>query len=220
MTASRWGALFGIAAAVLLVVAVLTSGSTPAGDDPDQDWLNYINDNSSLLLMRAYMLIASGLCLIAFYALGIRPRLAESDAIGRALAGAGAGFVTIAATCISAGGLMGAAVGAAQKFGDVPVDVGLARTLDNFMYGFLLVGGGLSMGAVMAVVAIQSWRQGAFARWVAWASVAGVIGMAVAVIFLPFVLLPLWLIAVGVALFRSGDTPMAMPTKGAAAAGG
>lgn len=205
MTANRWGALFGVLAAVVLVAGVLLFGGAPAHDSPDQEWIDYIQEHETAVLVRAYLFVAAALSLVAFYAFGLRPRLGDSDPVDRSLAQLGMGAIVLAAGAFVGGGLVGAAAGAAH-LGGTPVDPGLARTFDNFWFGFLLVGGAAPMAAVMAVVAIQTRRRRAFPQWVLWVSIVGIIGMAASLVFLPFVLLPIWLIAISVALFRSGNT--------------
>lgn len=205
MTMSRWGGVFGVLAAVLLVGAVLISGETPAGDAPVQEWTDYIQDSDTALVVRAYLLIGASLSLVAFYAFGVRPRLGDAESSDRALGQMGAGATLLGSAALAVGGLIGAAVAAANKFGDVPIDPSLASTFDNFVYGFLLLGGAIPFAVVMAVVAIQSRRRKAFPTWVLWVSVVAIIGMATSLIFLPFVLLPVWLIAVSVAVFRGGE---------------
>jgi len=203
MTSNRWGALFGAVAAVAILVAVVAmGGDTPDGDAPSSDWVSYIQDHDTLLLARAYVFTLVALAIVAFYAFGVRPKLGESEPTDRSLGQFGAGATLMGAVFMAAGGLIGAAAAGAYKFGDVPVDPGLSATLDNFVYGFILVAGALSLGVLMLVVAIQTQRRKVFPQWVLWLSVAGVIGMAASVIFLPFVLLPIWLLGMSVALFR------------------
>jgi hypothetical protein len=207
MSLNRWGALFGLLAAVLLVTGVLISGDTPDGDASDQEWIDYIQDDEPLLLIRAYLFVGAAVSLLAFYSFGVRPRLGEVEVADRALAGLGAGAAVLAGGSFIFGGLIGAGVGAAHMFADVPVDPSIARLLDNLMYGGLVVAGALALGVVMVVVAIQTQRRAAFPQWILWVSLLGIIGMAASVIFLPFVLAPIWLIAMSIVLFREGSAP-------------
>jgi hypothetical protein len=207
MSLSRWGALFGVLTAVLLLAGVLISPDTPDGDADDQEWINYVQDDESLLLIRAYLFVGAAVSLLAFYSFGVRPRLGEVEVTDRALAGLGAGAALLAGGSFIFAGLIGAAVGAAHIFSDIPVDPSIARLFDNLMYGGLVVAGALCLGVVMAVVAIQTQRRAAFPQWILWGSVLGSLGMAASLIFLPFVLAPIWLIAVSVALFRAGTVP-------------
>lgn len=203
MTPIRIAALFSILAAVLLVASVVIASDTPEGDAQDQEWIDFIEDNDSMLLIRAYLLVAASVSLVVCYSFGVRPKMGEADPLDRALAGLGAGATLLGAGSLVFGGLIGAAVGAAHLFGDVPVDPGLARTFDNLFYGGLVVGAAVPLGVLMVVVAIQSRRRGAFPQWVFWLSLVSALGMAAALLFLPIVLLPLWLIGMGVALFRA-----------------
>jgi hypothetical protein len=94
-------------------------------------------------------------------------------------------------------------------FGDVPIDASIARLLDNLAFGFILVPGALASGVVMAIVAVQVFRRRAFAQWVGWVSIVGVIAMAASIVFIPLIALPLWLLAVSVELFRTGSREVA-----------
>lgn len=203
MSLNRWAGLLGIVGAVLLVAGVLMVADTPDGDAPDQEWVANITDNESLLLARAYIFIVAGLCIVGLYALGVRERLGNADATDRALSGLGAGSSALGAASLATAGLIGAAVGAAHKFGDVPIDPNIARLFDNLVYGFLLVGAAVPFAVTMAVVAIQTRRRDAFPQWILWVSLLGILGMAVSLIFLPFVLLPVWLVCLSVVLLRS-----------------
>jgi hypothetical protein len=186
---------------VLIVVGVTLATDSPDGDAPDEEWVTWVDDNAALLVVRAYLLVIGGLSLVALYALGVRPRLGESEESDRALAGLAAGSTVLAAGGLGIAGIVAAAVGAANSFGDVPIDASLARTLDNFQYGAMLIGGGVAAGVTMAVVAIQTLRRRTFPQWVAWLSILAVIGMATSLIFIPFILLPIWLVGMAVAVW-------------------
>jgi hypothetical protein len=196
--------LFGIVAALCLVAGMLLATDTPDGDAPDEEWVEFTDDNAGIQLVRAYLLIVASLSLVAFYSFGLRPLLGDTEPVDRALAHIGAGATLLAAAAFSAGGLTGVAVGAANMFGDVPIDPSLARTFDNYVFGFVLVAGALSMACVIAVVAIQTWRRRVLAQWVGWLSLLAIVGMLGSIIFVPFVLLPIWLLAVSAAILARG----------------
>jgi hypothetical protein len=209
MTLNRWAALFAVLTAVLVIGGVFISGDTPDGDAPDADWVSYVKDDESAVITRAYLFIGAGLSLVALYAFGLNPRLTGPRPTDAAMARLGAAAAVLAAAAMAGAGLVGAAVGAAEQFGDVPIDPSLARLFDNFIYGFLLIGAALPLGVVMGVVAVQALRRQAFPKWFGWLSILGVIGMLCALIFIPFVLLPVWLIALAVVLFRSSEPVVA-----------
>jgi hypothetical protein len=206
----RLGGLFALLAAVCLIVGFLLASDTPDGDAPAEEWVSFIDDNANMLLVRAYVFVAASLSLIAFYAFGLSPRLGGDSPQDRALRVLGAGATILAAAALASGGLVAAAVAGANSIGDVPVDASLASTLDNFAYGFILVAGGLSLAVVMLVVAIQTQRQRIFAPWVLWLSVVAIVGMLAAVVFIPFVLAPIWLAALGVTMLMRTEHAAAM----------
>ena len=208
MPLARLGGIFGILAAACLVAGMFIGTDTPDGDASESEWVDFIEDNATMLLARAYVMVAGSLSLVALYAFGIRPRLGEVEPMDRSLAHLGAGATVLATASFTTGGLIAAAVGAANEFNDVPINGNLAATLDNFSYGFVLVSGALSMAVVMAVVAIQTQRRRLFPHWILWVSAVAILGMLASIIFIPFVLLPIWLIAVSVALFlvKAGET--------------
>ena len=205
MNARTWAAAFGIIAALLLVIAFFVPGETPDGDANAEEWVEYIEDYETLVLVRAYLLIAAGLGLVAFYFLGVEPRLSGPETTDRAMAHLGGAAAVLTAGALSFTGLIGAAVGAAHLFGDVPIDARTAALFDNLFYGGLLVGSAVPSGVVMLVVAIEAGRRKAFPVWVLFASLVGVLGMAAALVFFPFILLPIWLIAVSIAVAMARD---------------
>ena len=205
MNAKAWAAVFGIIAALLLVIAFFVPGETPDGDATANEWVEYIEDYETLVLIRAYLLIAAGLAIVAFYYLGVEPRLSGPRVSDQAMAHLGGAGAVLTAAALAFAGLIGAAVGAAHLFGDVPIDARTAALFDNLFYGGLLVGAAIPAGVLMAVVAIESGRRKAFPVWVLVASLIGVLGMAAAIVFLPFILLPIWLIAMGIAVAMAGE---------------
>lgn len=200
-----WAAALGVLAAALLVVGVIISGNTPSGDATAREWVEYIEDDAALTLIRAYVFIVAGLCLVGLYALGVEPRITGAGTSDRALARLGAIAAVLVAGALSFAGLIGAAVGAGNMFGDVPIDPRVAALFDNFMYGGLLVGSALPAAVMMIVVAVQAQRRKAFGVWVVILSAISALGMAFALIFLPFVLLPIWLIGMSIAVAMAGD---------------
>ena len=97
MTLVRWGALFGILAAAMIVVGMLVAADTPEGDAPDAEWVAFTDDNTTMQLVRAYVLVGASMSLIAFYSLGIRPLVGDADQTDRAIGALGAGTTLLAA---------------------------------------------------------------------------------------------------------------------------
>ena len=207
MKLNHYGAIFGFLTAALLLAGVIISGNSPMSDAPEAEWVSYVEDDGALHVVRAYLFIGAGLCMVAFYACGIRPRFTETTVADQAIVGIGASAALAAAGALAVGGLVGATAGAANFFSDIPIDGALARQLNDLYLGFLVVGSAVPFAVVMAVVAIQAQRQGAFGRAITVFSVLGILGMAAALLFLPMALLLVWLIATSVAVLRMGTEP-------------
>ena len=47
----------------------------------------------------------------------------------------------------------------------------------------------------------ERWRKRVFPQWVLWLTLLGILGMAASIIFIPYILLPIWLIAVSSLFF-------------------
>ncbi|MFN0094402.1 MAG: hypothetical protein ACKVVT_06450 [Dehalococcoidia bacterium] len=199
----RIGGVLGLLAGVLLLGAMLGSAATPAGDAPDQEWVDYSEDNGLRVVVQAVLFILGGCALIGAFAFGVQGRVSGPDPIDRAFGQFGQSCATLGAVGIVTAGIVGAASGAAHLMGDVPVDAGFARTTDNLFYGFLLLGAAVPLGVMTATVAVQARRRRTFAAWFMWLSVLATLGMAGGLLFVPFLLLPFWLIGLGVELLRS-----------------
>lgn len=177
-----------------------TVNSAPEGFAPDEEWVQHIEDNSGTAIARAYLFLLAGVCLVAFYATGIAPLLPERSSADRALRSIGFAFTVLAATFFAGGGMLGGATSFALEFFDTPVDPAVANTLDKLGLTMVLLAGAISIGLTMCVVAIQSLRSASPARWVGWLSAIAAAGMLGAIFFLPFLLLPIWILAMSVHL--------------------
>jgi prepilin signal peptidase PulO-like enzyme (type II secretory pathway) len=119
--------------------------------------------------------------------------------------GAGAIFV---AMLFGSGAAMGT-VAAGVEFADMPVPDGeFARQFENLGFGLLLLFGMFAAGVFMAVVSFIGLHTALLPRWLAIAGlVAGPLVLLFGVVFIPMLLLVLWVLAVSIVLVRAHPTP-------------
>ena len=208
MTMTRLGALFGIAFAVLIVAAALSSGDTPSGDDTDADIVAWYEDSGhqKLVLVDAYLFSGAAITLVLFAAVGLAPVLRAARRGGGAYATATLGLAALAAAGMAMGGIALASVGADVLINDAPVDPGSARALQSVGYGSLLVWGGLAASAMVATVSVAALREAVFPAWFGGLGILAAVVMLGAVIFIPMAALPIWALIASVLLFMRGDT--------------
>ena len=94
------------------VAGVIISGDTPDGDDADEEWVQYVEDDERSNWSAPIVSWRPGWP-VGFYALGVRPR-PEKPTSPTLVANIGAGATVLAAGAFSKAGLIGAAVGAAH----------------------------------------------------------------------------------------------------------
>lgn len=205
--ATAWG---GIAFAVLYVVGLMamladTPNTTKLHTNKEftAAYVKYYADsgNRTSALVGAYVL---GLACIAAVVFGahLRDRLA---AVGSGTSGrlAFAGSIMLA-TLTFVGGVSVVWLPGAISFGDSPAPKGeLAYFASQLGFGAILVGGAFSAALMLVAAGIGSVRTGALPKWLAWAGiVVGVIVGAVGSLFMPMVLLVLWVLVAGIVGLR------------------
>ncbi len=210
MSELRWAGVAGVLFAVLFVFAVTTAGDAPGGDeDSDAAVTAYYedSDNRGMLITVAYLLVASALALVVFSRVGPYSLMRDSaDSLTRHCAALGMTGAVLAAAGISLGGMALAAVSGGVTFQDEPVDPGVARFMVHLGYGSILIWGGLAGAFSIASFALGALRSGAMARWLAWLGFAAAAALLFAVLFIPMVALPLWVLVASVVFFLKERT--------------
>jgi len=212
------GAASGLLFAVLAVVGLL-QGAPPGRDDPDPVISAFYADaaNRGRVVVALYLPSLAGAFFLGFLGhLCRRLRRAEGEAGSLAvvaLAG-GVGFVTL----FLAGSSASAAAAASMTFGNVPQpSAELARILPQLGALLLLLPGLFAAIVLVVATSLLALRTGVLPRWLAWAGFVAAVILLAGPLFLPLLVLPLWVAVVSVVLLqRAGAAP---PAEGSVPSG-
>jgi hypothetical protein len=200
----RWIPLTGILFVILFVGAIFLV-SLPGGDDSEQEVLDWYTDsgNRTSAVIGAYLLVIASLFLVVFVN---HLRYVIQDAEGGTplfATGAFAGGVG-AALCLIVAAMAFAAVPATVEFGDEPppTSVDVPRALNSLGFGLQLVGMMFMAIIMILATAVASFRYRLFPTWFNWLSVICAIALVFAVIWLPGIALPIWLVVASILLFQ------------------
>jgi hypothetical protein len=202
----RWGGISGIVFVVLFVVAFLMTTDTPDGNASNREWLKYFRDsgNRRMQVIGALMFAVALLGFLLFLGV-LRERIRNASAGGEWIATTAfaSGIVFVAMVAVFALGQ--ASVAAGVQFGDSPVprDADIMRTFTSLGFGAMLVFGAASAGLLVITTSVAGGRAGLLSRWLAVTGyVVGVIVIVGGLIFFPFVLFVLWVLAVSIVMLR------------------
>jgi hypothetical protein len=200
----RWVPLTGIAFVVLFLIAIFIV-EIPGGDDSAQEVLDFYADsgNRTSVVISAYLYVLAAFSLILFAnRLHYVIRNAEG---GNPLfaTGALAGGIA-AAVCLIVAAMAFAAIAAGIEFADEPppTSAELPRAINSMGYGLMLVG--MMFMAILMILSttVASFRYGLFPGWFNWLSILTAIALIFAVIFLPGIMLFVWLVAASILLWQ------------------
>jgi hypothetical protein len=202
----RWGGISGIVFVVLFVVAFLMTTDTPDGNASNREWLKYFRDSGNRRMQVIGALIFAVAVLAFLLFLGVlRERIRNASAGGEWIAttafASGIAFVAMVAVFA----LGQASVAAGVQFGDSPVprDADIMRTFTSLGFGAMLVFGAASAGLLVITTSVAGGRAGLISRWLAVTGyVVGVIVIVGGLIFFPFVLFVLWVLALSIVMLR------------------
>jgi hypothetical protein len=201
----RWGAIAGIAFVVFLVLRFVAFFDTPDSDAPVREWTTYFADsgNRTESILGAYCQLLAGLGFLAFvWALRARLRRTEGPSDGFSALAFGSGLVFV--TMVFASAAAFATVAAGVEFGDQPVPNGeFARQFESFGFGLLLLFGMFAAGVCIAAASCSALATRVLPRWLVITGfvVAAIVAL-LGVIFLPMILLVLWVLAVSIVMLR------------------
>jgi hypothetical protein len=202
----RWGAWAGIAFAVLFVVGVFLI-NTPDTDAPVDEWQEHFEDSGERvgLIIHGYAWALAGVAFAAFIG-GLRGHLRGAvDWVGTLAIASGAVFVAAlfvagAATTAVAGGI---------EFGDLP-EAGageFGRFLEQLGFATLLLFGMFAAGTFIAATSAAGHRAGLIPAWLAISGYVSAVIVAVGgVVFIPMVLLVLWVLVLCIVLLTRGQS--------------
>ncbi len=195
---------------MLLVVAEALLGATPNNDAGDAKWRAWFEDSGhrAQQITGMYLTVAAGLLLVAFMVVLLRHAHAGgANDLATSLAGA---FGVILATIVVASGVMQAAVSAAVTFAPnkFPVpSADIERVLAQVGTGTFLVGGGLTAAAFVYTTSLSLRHSTMVPGWLVATGYTASVLLLASFAFLPLALLPLWALAVGIAMVARPSPP-------------
>ena len=210
----RWGGISGIVFVVLFVVGFLMTTDTPDGNASNREWLKYFRDsgNRRMLVIGALIFAVALIGFLVFLGV-LRERLRNAAPGGEwvATVAFASGIAFVAAVVVFALGQ--GSVAAGVQFGDNPVprDADIMRTLTSVGFGAMLVFGAASAGLLVITTSVAGGRAGLLSRWlVVTGYVVGIIVIIGGLIFFPFVLFVLWVLAVSIVMLRGSGAAAAV----------
>lgn len=189
---TRWAALPGLAYVVLYVVAF--SLGIEVGPSDREILEHYADSGARSKEVVAFFLLAGAALLFVVFALGLRSRIVDPSLSALAWAGA-VGYAVLL--------LAGNAVSRAPAFASMTeafrLDPNTRRMVEDV--GFLVLASGAIAAMLLVIaVAIASLRFRAFPRWLGWTSVVAAPLLPLAVGFVGFLVLFVWVLAGSAAL--------------------
>lgn len=207
---TRWGAVAGIAFAILYVIAVQTMDLVEGSySDQRVQGLFADSDYRNRLFAGAYLIAAAGVSLLWFLQV-LRLRLRSASREGSSLSSLAfaAGAVYVAMLFLAGNLWTGYAVGIAV--GELPetIDTTLVRVLTNQGFGLLLIYGLFAAIPLILATSIEALKTGALPRWLAWFGVAITPLLLLGAVYVPQFVVPLWVLLVSIVLLvRPRGTP-------------
>ena len=206
----RWGGISGIVFVVLFVVGFLMTTDTPDGNASNREWLKYFRDsgNRRMLVIGALIFAVALIGFLVFLGV-LRERLRNAAPGGEwvATVAFASGIAFVAAVVVFALGQ--GSVAAGVQFGDNPVP--RDADLTSVGFGAMLVFGAASAGLLVITTSVAGGRAGLLSRWlVVTGYVVGVIVIVGGLIFFPFVLFVLWVLAVSIVMLRGSGAAAAV----------
>lgn len=209
MRIGRW---IGLAGAIVFLVGFFMLSAVPGGGDVDAADFEefYVDDERTNIALPAMYLVTLGALAMSWFLYELR------ETIGSTLArfGGAAALVGLAMFVVGAGAVAGPS--GVQEFGDEPfVGASVAHALAQAGWGIALVGGALFVGAGIAALCVAGRSSGRLVAWVAIAGLAVAVLQLGSVIWLPALLIPVWVAVCAGAGVRYGDSsPRATAGRG------
>jgi hypothetical protein len=205
----KLGAGAGILFAVLFVVAVVSGpGNLPSGSDAQVVAFYADSGNRMGAIVSAYLFAAAALCYTIFL-IDIRARFQRST-VDAAANWSGVSVITGAlflALMVAAGAAV-ATIAGDINFGDDPNPVvpDVARFLPELVYALLLVGGMVLAAGHLASTSMAALRSRVLPRWLCIAGLIGSVILLASVLFIPMVVLPLWVLAASIVFLTRAES--------------
>jgi hypothetical protein len=204
----RWAGVAAIAFAVLYVVGFAVGGEPP--DTDAQLVARYADSGDRAREYAAFFLIAGAALAFIVFVTGLRSLLARNESPEHRLAAlAYAGGVTCAAL-ILVGNAISRATASASDDELFTLDPDTQRIFESA--GFLLfVSAALAAILVVVAVSVAALRYGVLPRWLGWAGIVVAALLPSAFVFVGFLILLAWVLAVGITLASRHRSPRVSP---------
>ncbi len=203
----RYGRWIGLAGAVIYTAGFFLVSSAPGGGEVETADFEefYVEDERTVVpILGVFALTIGALALLWFFH-SLRAAIATSDA------GLGWAATALGLAIVLTGGSLLAAPSGVQAFSDADfVGAPVAHTLAQAGFGAMLVPGSLCLGFGIAVLSLAGRKAGVVAPWVAVAGVVVAVLQLAAVVWLPSLLIPLWVLAAAAAGVRTEDRASAL----------
>lgn len=199
----RWAPASGAVSVILVVIAFLIAGDSPASDDSETEIASYLASNSNQNQnFAAFFVFLAGVLLMLFFFSVLRSRLAAAEGSGGGLAtlAFGAG-VASAVLWIGAISFFVAPLAVADERGALGAPADLYAFASDA--GYLLWIGAVVLGALVVwATSAVALKTGMLPRWFAWVGViVGVICL-FAIFFIPVFVYWAWILVASLLLLR------------------
>jgi hypothetical protein len=200
---ARWAALAGVAYIILFVVGViLIYSDTPDSDSSPAKVISYYSDGGHRdRISVGWILVGLGVFFFLWFLSALRQvvrRLEGDDGFLTGLTTIGGGIyatLTLAAVAVE--------VGVRTMSDDTfhhQVYPGLIHAADDATW-MLHASGGAGIGAMIIATSIAALRAGSVPGWVGWLSVAaGIIALGL-IVFFPWFVVAIWILAASIGMF-------------------
>ena len=200
MRIGRW---VGLAGAIVFLIGFVMLSAIPGGGDVDAADFEefYVDDERTNIALPGVYLVTLGALAMSWFLYELR------ETIGSTLArfGGAAALVGLAMFVVGAGAIAGPS--GVQEFGDEPfVGANVAHALAQAGWAMALVGGALFVGAGIAALCVAGRSSGRMMAWVAIAGLVVAVLQLVSVIWLPALLIPVWVAVCAGAGVRHSDS--------------
>ncbi len=204
---ARLGGICAVLFVVFLFVGATLGLDSPDNDAPDQEWIDYVNDDSKLVMniVGGYLMVIAGILFLVFLvAMYRRLRSAEDADTGLPLIMLISG--TAWAIALMIGAIIIQTVPGGIKLGTAtPASAETARWMPQAGFAVMLVVGGLCAALMSAVMSVLIIRTKALPAWLAYLGFVAALAMLAAAIFLPVILFVLWVLVLGIVMTVAGE---------------
>jgi hypothetical protein len=206
-SAVRWPAIAGIAFALLLIVGLVLIADIPDADASDQEMIDYLNDDGNLWRnIGGFYLWGVAAMMFLWFAAGLRTVLRGGEGESSTLSTLGFGSAAVFTAMLMAAGAAVACVAGAVQFGQSSNPApDFVRMFPQLGFAFLLIGGGFAAIALILTTSILTLRTSSLPQWTAWVGFLAAIALLFGAFFIPMIALPIWVVAVSVAMLMEGS---------------